>query len=150
MKREKRKFTRQRGKRKKEFSDRPLSLSPCPSRCLRVHGMHEHVPRNLKSLYGGYKLITCLTSPAGAFCLAKSFSFFLFSFSFSSAFFFPSFLNFDRFVFSLFARESVYAWMCMCVCVSFCRVNYRILSKSICKILAAFSVLICVLKIYIV
>lgn len=24
--------------------------------------MYKHVPRNLKSLYGGYKLITCLTS----------------------------------------------------------------------------------------
>jgi hypothetical protein len=40
-------------------------------------GMYRHVPQNLKSLYGGYKLITCLTSlvmvNAGHFTFTKSF-----------------------------------------------------------------------------
>lgn len=45
-------------------------------------GMYRHVPQNLKSLYGGYKLITCLTSlvmvNAGHFTFAKSFLFHFF------------------------------------------------------------------------
>lgn len=80
-------------KKKKKKDHDPRSVLQLSLRLQEFTSKSERgrMPRNLKSLYAGYKLITCLTSPTGAFCLAKSFCsspFFFFFSSFLCLFFF--------------------------------------------------------------